>query len=102
MPYCIKVKLVPRRLPQDKFCSVSPNAVSSLMLEKGDVLMVGSFSGLTICHAAALIADKHSGGGCGGRSRPTVYVCVGDRTDAQREALQETTAALGCKSRRRQ
>ncbi|XP_075889163.1 putative methyltransferase NSUN7 isoform X2 [Nelusetta ayraudi] len=82
---------------QDKFCSVSPNAVSSLLLEKGDVLMVGSFSGLTICHTAALIADKQSGGGSG-RSRPTVYVCVGDRTDAQREALQETTAALGCKN----
>lgn len=103
MPFESKSNFAPRRLPQDKFCSVSPNAVSSLLLEKGDVLMVGSFSGLTICHAAALIADKHSGGGgCSGRNRPTVYVCVGDRTDAQREALQETTAALGCKSRRRQ
>lgn len=98
MLFVSKSNFFPRRLPQDKFCSVSPNAVSSLLLDQGDVLMVGSFSSLTICHTASLIADKSSGGGSG-RSRPTVYVCVGDRTDAQREALQETTAALGCKSR---
>lgn len=70
--------------------------MSSLLVEKGDVLMVGSFSGLTISHTASLIADKNT---AGGRNKPMVYVCVGDRTDAQREALLDTTAAMGCKSR---
>lgn len=79
---------------------MSPNTVASLLLERGDVLMVGSFSGLTICHTASLIAEKQSGDD-NGPDRSTVFVCVGDRTEAQREALQETAAALGCKSKRR-
>lgn len=81
---------------QDKICTLAPNTVSSLLVEKGDVLMVGSFSGLTVSHTASLIADKNT---AGGRNKPTVYVCVGDRTDAQRDVLLDATVAMGCKSR---
>ncbi|XP_071313523.1 putative methyltransferase NSUN7 isoform X2 [Trachinotus anak] len=80
---------------QDKFCSLGPNAVCSVLPEEGDVLMVGCFSGLTVYHTASLIAEKHKAN-C--NSLPTVYVCVSDCTDAQREDLQQTVSAMGCKN----
>lgn len=81
---------------QDKSCSLGPNAVSSLLPAEGDVLMVGCFSGLTVSHTASLVAKKLQ---ANGKSQPTVYICVGDRTNAQREELQRVVTAMGCKSR---
>ncbi|CAG5990997.1 unnamed protein product [Menidia menidia] len=80
---------------QDKSCSLGPNAACSLLTEEGDVLMVGSFSGLTVSHMASLIAEKYK---TNNKNQPSVYVCVGDYTDAQREELQRTVATLGCKN----
>ncbi|XP_069027258.1 putative methyltransferase NSUN7 isoform X2 [Embiotoca jacksoni] len=80
---------------QDKSCSLGPNAVCCLLPDEGDVLMVGSFSGLTVSHTASLMAEKHKGKG---PNRPTVYVCVSDRTDAQREELKLAVSAMGCEN----
>ncbi|XP_035524639.1 putative methyltransferase NSUN7 isoform X1 [Morone saxatilis] len=80
---------------QDKSCSLGPNAVCSLLPEEGGVLMVGCFSGLTVSHTASLIAEKHK---AEGNNQPTLYVCVSDRTDAQREELQQAVTAMGCKN----
>ncbi|CAN9514973.1 unnamed protein product [Ophioblennius macclurei] len=78
---------------QDKSCSVGPNAACALLPEEGDVLMAGSFSALTLSHTASLIAEKHKG-----NSQPTVYACVSDCTDAQKEELQLAVATMGCKN----
>ncbi len=60
--------------------------------------MVGCFSGLTVSHTASLISEKHKGNS---NYHPTVYVCVSDRTSAQREELQQAVTAMGCKSRQK-
>lgn len=70
----------------------------SVLPEEGDVLMVGCFSGLTVSHTASLIAEKHK---ANSNNQPTVYVCVSDRTVAQREDLQRAVSDMGCKSRHR-
>lgn len=93
---CFKLMLFFSMCLQDKSCSLGPNAVSSLLPEEGDVLMVGCFSGLTVSHTASLIAKKLE---ANGKGQPTVYVCVGDRTNAQRAELQRVVTAMGCKSR---
>ncbi|XP_059201713.1 putative methyltransferase NSUN7 [Centropristis striata] len=80
---------------QDKSCSLGPNAICSVLPEDGDVLMVGCFSGLTVSHTASLIAEKHK---AKDNHQPTIYVCVSDRTDAQREELQQAITAMGCKN----
>ncbi|XP_034086779.1 putative methyltransferase NSUN7 [Gymnodraco acuticeps] len=80
---------------QDKSCSLGPQAVCSLLPEEGDVLMLGCFSGLTVSHTACLVAEKRKGVGS---NQPTVYVCVSDRTDAQREELQQAVTAMGCRN----
>ncbi|KAK2849166.1 hypothetical protein Q5P01_009000 [Channa striata] len=81
---------------QDKACSLGPYAVCSLLPEEGDVLMVGCFSGLTILHTASLIAEKCKSNS--NHSQHTIYVCVSDRTDGQREELQQAVSAMGCKN----
>lgn len=58
--------------------------------------MVGCFSGLTVSHMASLIAEKHQ---TNGDHQPTVFACVNDRTNAQKEELQQTVTTMGCKSR---
>lgn len=58
--------------------------------------MVGCFSGLTISHMASLISEKHQ---ANDNDQPQVYACVSDRTNRQREELQQTVTAMGCKSR---
>lgn len=58
--------------------------------------MVGCFSGLTVSHTASLLAEKHQ---ANGNNQPTVYACVSGRTNAQKEELQQTVTAMGCKSR---
>ncbi|XP_062281246.1 putative methyltransferase NSUN7 [Scomber scombrus] len=80
---------------QDKFCSLGPNSVCSLLPDEGDVLMVGCFSGLTVSHTASLIAEEHK---ANVNYQPTVYVCVSNRTDAQREELQQVVTLMGCKN----
>lgn len=57
--------------------------------------MVGRFSGLTVSHTASLISEKHK---ANSDYQPTVYVCVSECTSAQREELQQTVTAMGCKS----
>ncbi|XP_039975110.1 putative methyltransferase NSUN7 [Xiphias gladius] len=80
---------------QDKSCSLGPNAVCSVLPEEGDVLMVGCFSGLTVSHTASLVAEKHK---ANSNNKPTVYVCVSGRTDAQREDLQQAVSTMGCQN----
>lgn len=82
---------------QDKSCSLGPQAVFSLLPDDADVLLVGHFSGLTLSHTAALIAQKDLPYGA---QPPTVYACVSGHTEAQRAELQQTMTAMGCKSRR--
>ncbi|XP_076020998.1 putative methyltransferase NSUN7 [Genypterus blacodes] len=79
---------------QDKSCSLGPNAACDLLPEEGDVLVVGRFSGLTVAHTASLIAAGN------GNNQTVVHVCVGDRTPGQREELQQTVTAMGCKNMR--
>ncbi|XP_029703253.1 putative methyltransferase NSUN7 [Takifugu rubripes] len=80
---------------QDKSCSLGPQAVFSLLPDDADVLLVGHFSGLTLSHTAALIAQKDLPYGA---QQPTVYACVSDHTEAQRAELQQTMTAMGCKN----
>lgn len=61
--------------------------------------MVGSFSSLTVSHTAALIAEKYKANSI---NWPSVYVCVNNCTDAQREELELTVSAMGCNSKRKQ
>lgn len=58
--------------------------------------MVGCFSGLTVSHMASLIVEKHQSINS---NQPTVYVCVSNCTDAQREELQHTISSMGCNSK---
>ncbi|KAM9849752.1 putative methyltransferase NSUN7 [Aulostomus maculatus] len=76
---------------QDKSCNLASNAVSSL-LDDGDVLMVGCFSGLTVSHASSLITRKQK------VNKSTVYVCVSGGSGAQREELQQVVSLMGCKN----
>ncbi|CAL9706716.1 unnamed protein product [Knipowitschia caucasica] len=82
---------------QDKACCFGPNAVNRLYreTEKGDVLMAGCFSGLTVAHTASLIAMKQKNTE---KRKTTVFVCVGDCTEAQRRRLQHLVNATGCKN----
>ncbi|XP_028272400.1 putative methyltransferase NSUN7 [Parambassis ranga] len=80
---------------QDRSRILGPIAVCSLLPEEGDVLMVGCFSGLTVSHTASLILGKHK---ANSNYQPTVYVCVSHCTDSQREELQLTVSAMGCKN----
>ncbi|KAM6953320.1 putative methyltransferase NSUN7 [Aplochiton taeniatus] len=79
---------------QDKSCILAACAVRPLLLE-GDVLVVGSFSGLTVAHVASLVAQRPAGHGA---SPSKVYVCVGQRPSARRGELQETVAGMGCRN----
>lgn len=67
-----------------------------LLPDSADVLLAGRFSGLSVSHAAALIA-RRSHPFSSHQSR--VYVCVSDHTAAQQAELQQTVTAMGCKSR---
>ncbi|XP_031653103.1 putative methyltransferase NSUN7 [Oncorhynchus kisutch] len=109
-PHCVDVLVFPPQLKadlyrtkllsdnkliiQDKWCSVGPCVVRSLLLPDGDVLMAGSSSGLTMSHTASLVTH----GNAHGNSQSKVFVCVGDRPPAQREELQEVLANMACKN----
>ncbi|XP_068182566.1 putative methyltransferase NSUN7 [Antennarius striatus] len=108
-PHCVDMLVLPaqlKKLPtqllsshkliiQDKSCSLGPHAVCSQIPEDGDILMVGCFSGFTVSHTASLIAEKHK---ASSNSLPTVFTCVSDHTHCQREELQRTVTAMGCKN----
>ncbi|XP_030595490.1 putative methyltransferase NSUN7 [Archocentrus centrarchus] len=91
--YSTKLLSEHKLIIQDKSCSLGPNAVCSLLPEEGHVLMVGSFSGLTVSHTASLIAEKYK---ANSSNQPQVYVCVNNYTEAQREELELTVSAMGC------
>nr|XP_046151274.1 putative methyltransferase NSUN7 isoform X2 [Oncorhynchus gorbuscha] len=109
-PHCVDVLVFPPQLKadlyrtkllsdnkliiQDKWCSIGPCVVRSLLLPDGDVLMAGSSSGLTMSHTASLVTH----GNAHGNSQSKVFVCVGDRPPAQREELQEVLANMACKN----
>lgn len=82
---------------QDKFCSLGPNLVCSVLPARGDVLMVGHFSGLTVAHTASLVAWKHTTQQ-NSNNQSTVYVCVSG-TEARRQEIQQVVTTMGCKSR---
>ncbi|XP_019934940.2 putative methyltransferase NSUN7 isoform X1 [Paralichthys olivaceus] len=93
--YSTKLLLDHKLVIQDKSCCLGPYVACSVLPEEGDVLMVGCFSGLTVSHTVSLIAEKHK---ANSNNQPTVYVCVSNCTDAQRENLQQTVSAMGCKN----
>ncbi|XP_008325307.2 putative methyltransferase NSUN7 [Cynoglossus semilaevis] len=81
---------------QDKFCSLGPNLVCSVLPARGDVLMVGHFSGLTVAHTASLVAWKHTTQQ-NSNNQSTVYVCVSG-TEARRQEIQQVVTTMGCKN----
>ncbi|XP_054649078.1 putative methyltransferase NSUN7 [Dunckerocampus dactyliophorus] len=78
---------------QDKSCCLTPNAAISLLPDDGDVLMVGSFSGLTVSHTASLMKEKRKTS-----DKSKVLACVSHLTDAEIEALLQVFAHTGCKN----
>lgn len=64
---------------QDRSVSVAVSVIRPLLYENGDVLLVGSFSSLTVAHVAVVAAARS------GR----VLVCSADHTPVQIEEMQE-------------
>ncbi|XP_019730457.1 putative methyltransferase NSUN7 [Hippocampus comes] len=79
---------------QDKSCSLAPKVAISFLPDDGDVLLVGTFSGLTVSHTASLIKEKHKASD----NKSRVLACVSGLTDAQREAMQQVIIHMGCKN----
>lgn len=80
---------------QDKSCSLAPKVAISLLPDDGDVLLVGTFSGLTVSQTASLIKEKRKAND----NKSRVLACVSGLTDAQREAMQQVIVHMGCQSR---
>ena len=59
-----------------------------LLFENGDVLVVGSFSALTVAHIAASAAVRSA----------RVLVCGADHTSAWGEEIQDLLTEMGIKS----
>ncbi|CAL8264403.1 unnamed protein product [Lota lota] len=78
----------------EKLCGLGPHTAGHLLSGEGDLLLAGCFSGLSLSHAASLVAEDDRGdrGGC------RVLACVGDRTTQQQEELQGVLATMGCKN----
>ncbi|KAL0974087.1 hypothetical protein UPYG_G00215230 [Umbra pygmaea] len=79
---------------QDKSCSMGPCSLRPLLHADGDVLMAGRTSGLTVSHAASLVAQ----GDAQGNSQSKVFVCVGDCSAGNREELQKVLSNMACKN----
>ncbi|XP_051983582.1 putative methyltransferase NSUN7 [Xyrauchen texanus] len=102
--HCSNVLLFPRRvlkrlektklltehtlIIQDKSRSLVAGAVRPLLVENCDVLMVGSFSALTVAHVAVQTAA------CSG----CVHVCGVLNAPNFKEELQTTLSSIGCKN----
>ncbi|XP_062874826.1 putative methyltransferase NSUN7 isoform X2 [Trichomycterus rosablanca] len=89
---------------QDKSCCVGPCALRPLLAPEGDVLMSGSFSASTVAHAAAVVESvcthtQTQRSPNSSKQKPgavRVCVCVGERSSAHREELQEVLTSMGC------
>ncbi|XP_073676357.1 putative methyltransferase NSUN7 [Garra rufa] len=79
-----------RLVIQDKSCCLGPWALRPLLAEGGDVLMIGCFSAQTVAHVSAVAASASA--------QSTVYMCLGDGAQSQRDELQNTLIKLGCKN----
>lgn len=73
---------------QDRSVCVAVSVLRPLLFDKGDVLMVGSFSALTVAHVAVAAADRS------GR----VLLCGADHTSAQVEEIQALLTEMDIKS----
>ena len=73
---------------QDRSVSVAVNVLQPLLFDKGDVLVAGAFSAVTVAHIAVVAAARS------GR----VLVCSADRTPSQLEELQELLTPMDIKS----
>ncbi|XP_066498811.1 putative methyltransferase NSUN7 [Hoplias malabaricus] len=96
-----------RLVIQDKSACIGPWALLSLLDKEGDVLMAGSFSSSTIAHTAAIVASKSTQTQVLAPTFPKpsknprssvrfVFVCVEDRSNAEKEELQEALSSMGC------
>lgn len=74
---------------QDRSVSLAVSVVRPLLYEHGDVLLVGSFSALTVAHLA-VAATARSG---------RVLLCGPDHTPAQVEEMQELLALMEISSK---
>ncbi|XP_050926588.1 putative methyltransferase NSUN7 [Lates calcarifer] len=73
---------------QDRSVCVAVSVLRPLLFDKGDVLMVGSFSALTVAHVAVAAADRS------GR----VLLCGADHTSAQVEEIQALLTEMDIKN----
>ncbi|XP_069553253.1 putative methyltransferase NSUN7 [Brachyistius frenatus] len=64
---------------QDRSVCVAVSVLRPLLFDRGDVLVVGSFSAVTVAHVAVAAADRAG----------LVLVCGADRTPSQVEEIQE-------------
>ncbi|XP_015799072.3 putative methyltransferase NSUN7 [Nothobranchius furzeri] len=73
---------------QDRSVCVPVSVLQPLQFDKGDVLLAGSFSALTMAHAAVVAAARS------GR----VLVCGADHTPSQVEEIQQLLTQMGIKN----
>ncbi|XP_022614191.1 putative methyltransferase NSUN7 [Seriola dumerili] len=73
---------------QDRSVCVAVSVLRPLLFDNGDVLVVGSFSGVTVAHIAAVAAARS------GR----VLVCGADHTSLQVEEIQELLKEMDIKN----
>lgn len=80
---CTRVSL------QDRSVCVAVSALRPLLFENGDVLVVGSFSAVTVAHVAAVAAAR-----CG-----RVLVCGADHTPLHTEEIRALLTQMDVKSK---
>ncbi|KAM6941647.1 putative methyltransferase NSUN7 [Lycodopsis pacificus] len=73
---------------QDRSLCVAVSALRPLLFDKGDVLVAGSFSAVTVAHVSVAAAARS------GRA----LVCAADHTPAQLEEMQELLAQMDIKN----
>ncbi|CAJ1052239.1 putative methyltransferase NSUN7 [Xyrichtys novacula] len=73
---------------QDRSVCIAVSALRPLLFENGDVLMVGSFSAMTVAHVAVVAAARS------GR----VLVCGADHTPSHIEEIQELLSQMDIKN----
>lgn len=73
---------------QDRSVCVAVSVLRPLLFENGDVLVVGSFSAVTVAHISVVAAARS------GR----VLVCGADHTPLQIEEIQELLTQMDIKS----
>ncbi|XP_029138482.2 putative methyltransferase NSUN7 [Labrus bergylta] len=73
---------------QDRSVCVAVSALRPLLFEKGDVLVAGSFSAVTVAHVAVVAAERS------GR----VLVCAADHTASHMEEIKELLALMDIKN----